>query len=489
MKIGIIGAGISGLSAAAYAAKAGHEVHVFEKHGIPGGRARQFVTDNGYTFDMGPSWYWMPDIIDSFFEDFGAKRSAFYELVPLDPQFKMIFQDGTLEMPQCYDEMKCLFESLEPGSGKQLDAFMKAAGYKYQVAMKTFINKPCHSWWEFASPQIGASVLKLDLLTNFRRYVKRYFSHPRLIALMEFPVIFLGASPEKIPALYSLMNYGGYALGTWYPMGGFYELIQAMEKIARQQGARFHYHHTVEHIRTNKAKISALVVNGQERPFDAVIASSDYHHTETLLQSGERNYQETYWQNKTFAPSALIYYLGCTEVLPNLHHHNLFFEHDLDVHLVDIYINKKWPTNPLFYVCCPSKTDPGVAPKNHENLFLLMPLATDLDDHEDTREHYFHQMIHRIEKITGTSDLLQKLDYKKSYCVQDFRRDYHAYGGNAYGLANTWSQTAVRKPAIKNKKLSNLYYAGQLTVPGPGVPPSLISGKIAATEINHLKTV
>ncbi|MDF2192132.1 phytoene desaturase family protein [Paraflavitalea sp. CAU 1676] len=489
MKIGIIGAGISGLSAAAYAAKAGHEVHVFEQHATPGGRARQFVTNNGYTFDMGPSWYWMPDVIDQFFHDFGCSRKSFYDLVPLDPQFKMIFKDGTLDMPRHYDEMKRLFETLEPGAGKRLDAFMDAAGYKYKVAMNSFINKPCHSWWEFVSPQIGASVLKLDLLTNFRKYVKRYFSHPRLIALMEFPVIFLGASPEKIPALYSLMNYGGYALGTWYPMGGFYELIRAMEQIGRRQGARFHFHHKVEEIRTKGNKIDSLTVNGEEHRFDAVIASSDYHHTETLLPPDQRNYSAIYWESKTFAPSALIYYLGCTEVLPNLQHHNLFFENDLDVHLDEIYQNKKWPTQPLFYVCCPSKTDHSVAPKDHENLFLLMPLATDLEDKEEKREQYLHQMVGRLEKLTGTNDLLQKLDYKLSYCLQDFRRDYHAYGGNAYGLANTWSQTAVRKPAIRNRKLSNLYYTGQLTVPGPGVPPSIISGKIAATEINHLKTV
>lgn len=487
-KIAIIGAGISGLSAAAYAAKAGNEVHVFEKNSTPGGRARQFKTDNGYTFDMGPSWYWMPDIINNFFLDFGYEATDFYELVALDPQFEMIFAGGRLAVPKDYTGLRNLFENIEQGAGKQLDAFMKAARYKYEVGMQEFVHKPCHSWWEFVSPKIAASALKLDLLSNFRSYVKKYFSHPWLVALMEFPVIFLGAAPQNIPALYSLMSYGGYALGTWYPAGGFYQLIVAMTKIAARQGVRFHYNHPVEQIITKDGQVTSLIITGEEYFFDAVIASSDYHHTETLLEPYLRNYDEAYWQSRTFAPSSLIYYLGIKEPIPDLRHHTLFFENDLDTHIDAIYKDKKWPNHPLFYACCPSKTDPGVAPENHENLFLLMPLATGLEDGEAIREKYLLEMIQRIEKATGSSDLIHKIDYKRSYCVRDFMQDYNAYQGNAYGLANTLSQTAVLKPAIKNKKLSNLLYTGQLTVPGPGVPPSIISGKIAAKEVNNLKT-
>lgn len=489
MKIAVIGSGISGLSAATYSAQAGNEVHVFEKNSIPGGRARQFTTHNGYTFDMGPSWYWMPDIINNFFRDFGYEATDFYELVSLNPQFEMIFSDGNLSVPQNYDELRNVFESIEKGAGKQLDAFMQAARYKYKVGMQEFVQKPCHSWWEFASPKIAVSAFKLDLLSNFRTYVKKYFSHPWLIALMEFPVIFLGASPKKIPALYSLMNYGGYALGTWYPMGGFYQLILAMKKVAEQQGVRFYYNHPVEQIKAEDGKVSSLIIHGEEYFFDAVIASSDYHHSETLLEISQRNYNQAYWESRTFAPSSLIYYLGFKERIPNLKHHTLFFENDLNVHIDDIYKDKKWPRRPLFYACCPSKTDPGVAPENHENVFLLMPLATGIEDHEPIREQYFRQMLQRMEKHTGSRDLIHKIDYKKSYCVRDFMQDYNAYQGNAYGLANTLSQTAVLKPSVKNRKLSNLYYTGQLTVPGPGVPPSIISGKIAAKEINNLKSI
>lgn len=485
-KIAIIGSGFSGLSAAAYVARQGNEVHVFEKHSQPGGRARQLSTENGYVFDMGPSWYWMPDIIEGFFSDFGYKTSDFFDLVCLDPQFEMIFSDSKIAVPHSFEHLKNLFEQIERGAAAKLEIFIKSAKYKYEVGMKNFVQKPCYSWWEFVSPKIAASALKLDLLSDFRSYVANYFSDVRLRTLMEFPVIFLGASPKKIPALYSLMNYGGYVLGTWYPMGGFYQLVLAMQKVAEAQGATFHFNATVEKISTEDEKASSLLINGELQQFDMVIASADYHHTETLLEEPYRNYDEQYWRNKTFAPSCLIYYLGLKESIPNLKHHTLFFENDLDEHITSIYEEKKWPEHPLFYLCCPSKTDAGVAPANHENLFLLMPLATGIKDDESLREKYLHEMISRIEKHTGASDLISKIDFKKSYCVSDFINDYNAYQGNAYGLANTLLQTAVMKPKIRNKKIKNLFYTGQLTVPGPGVPPSIISGKIVAKEVNNL---
>ena len=482
-KVAIIGSGFSGISAAAYAAKDGYEVHVFEKHNQPGGRARQFTTDQGFVFDMGPSWYWMPDIIENFFTDFGYKSADFFELISLNPQFEMIFSEDKISVPENLSELKILFEEIEEGAGLQLDKFMKAAKFKYEVGMQDFVNKPCHNWTEFISPKIAKNALKLDLLSNFRTYVGKYFKNEKLRTLMEFPVIFLGASPKNIPALYSLMNYGGYALGTHYPKGGFYQLVLAMKKVAEKQGVIFHFNQTVESINTEKDQVTSLTINGDIHEFDTIIASSDYHHTETLLNKEKRNYSEEYWKSKTFAPSSLIYYLGINQTLPNLKHHTLFFENDLDEHIDCIYEDKKWPEKPLFYVCCPSKTDANVAPKGKENLFLLMPLATGINDEEAVREKYLVEMLSRLEKQIGVSDLASMIEYKRSYCVSDFCSDYNAYAGNAYGLANTLNQTAVLKPKIKNQKLKNLFYTGQLTVPGPGVPPSIISGKIVANEI------
>lgn len=484
MKVAIIGGGISGLSAASYAAKNGHEVSLFEKNEQLGGRARQFKTNNGYTFDMGPSWYWMPDIIENFFKDFNCKTSDFFQLVSLNPQFEIVFPTDTIGLPSDFNEMIQLFESFEKGAGDKLIQFMKEAKVKYELGMNDFVNKPCHSWFEFFTLDIAINAMKLDLLTNYRSYISRYFKHPYLQSIMEFPVIFLGASPKNIPALYSLMNYGGYQLGTWYPMGGFYKLVEAMESIALEQGVKIYKNQPIDKIIVSNNQVKSLKIGTDVLDFDYIIASSDYHHTETLLEEKYRNYSESYWENKTFAPSCLIFYLGFNERLPNLKHHTLFFENDLDVHVEEIYTKKEWPSAPLFYACCPSKTDDNVAPEGHENLFLLMPIAIGIEDTEEIRLKYFDEMIERLELKTGLSNLKDKIDYQRSYCVKDFKSDYNAFGGNAYGLANTLNQTAVLKPSLKNKKVKNLFYTGQLTVPGPGVPPSIISGKIAANEIN-----
>lgn len=484
-KIAVIGSGFSGLSAASYLSKYGFEVHVFEKNTEVGGRARKFTTDNGYTFDMGPSWYWMPDIIEDFFQDFGSKTSDFYELISLNPQFEMIFSDDIMNVPENYGEMKDLFESIEKGAGNRLEEFMKDAAAKYEIGMKEFVVKPCHSWIEFISPKIAKNALKLDLLTNFSGFVRKYFQHPKLIILMEFPVIFLGAAPKDIPALYSLMNYGGYRLGTWYPMGGFSKVTEAMMSIAIRNSVKFNFDSNVEKINVFDGRAQSLTINGTEQYFDFIIASSDYHHTEQhLLDKKYRNYNFDYWEKKILTPSCLIYYLGFKKKISNLKHHTLFFENDLYEHTNDIYKEKKWPSKPLFYVCCSSKTDKSMAPENCENVFLLMPVAPGLEDSEEVREDYFKQMIERLEKHTGETELSSYIDYKRSYCINDFQTDYNAYKGNAYGLANTLSQTAVLKPAIRNKKIKNLLYTGQLTVPGPGVPPSIISGKIVANEVN-----
>lgn len=479
----IIGAGFSGITAAAYLAKCGYKVTVLEKNDELGGRARKFTTHNGFTFDMGPSWYWMPDIIESFFNDFDTTTSNFFDLVPLNPQFEIIFNKEVLALPGNFSQWLSVFENKEKGSGKQLTIFMTQARYKYEVGMKDFVTKPCHSWSEFFSPVIAKSAFKLDLLSNFRTYTKRYFKNEQLRTVMEFPVIFLGASPNKIPALYSLMNYGGYKLGTWYPMGGFSRLVDSMVSIAVQQGVTFLTNQEVVNFHYSEDEIKTVETKNNTFEVDAVIGSADYNHLETLLPEKYRNYNAKYWSERTFAPSCLIYYIGLNERIPNIVHHSLFFEHELDTHIHSIYESKTWPTKPLFYVCCPSQTDKSVAPEGCENLFLLMPIANNLDDDEETRNHYLQEMISRIEQKTGTKDLFSKIIFKRSYCVSNFKEDYFAYGGNAYGLANTLKQTAVLKPAIKNKKIKNLWYTGQLTVPGPGVPPAIISGKIVANEL------
>jgi phytoene desaturase len=479
--IAIIGSGFSGLSAAAYLAKEGHEVHVFEKNAAPGGRARRLVTKRGYTFDMGPSWYWMPDVFESFFRDFGHEVSDFYKLNLLNPAFEIVFgKTDSMPIPANRDELRALFEQTEPGSGAKLDRFLKEAQQKYELSMEKFIYQPGLSVTEFINAGVLIKTLRLSLFSSFSKHVRKYFSHPKLIALMEFPVLFLGAMPEDTPALYSLMNYAGLCLGTWYPEGGFGSVVDAMVKVATKQGARFHYQAEVKQIHSEKNHITSIRVNDALFYCDAVVAAADYHHVEQkLLPDSHRNYDEQYWNKKVFAPSSLIFYVGVNKKISRLNHHTLFFDEDMDEHARAIYKKPEWPKNPLFYVSCTSKSDNQVAPEGHENLFILIPLAPGLKDNQSLRDDFFDKVMLRLESFVG-EPVRANIDYCYSYCIDDFITDYNAYKGNAYGLANTLSQTAVFKPRMVNAKLKNLFYAGQLTVPGPGVPPSIISGKIAA---------
>jgi phytoene desaturase len=478
--VAVIGSGFSGLSAAAYLAKAGCSVHVYEKNTDSGGRARQ-LKDNGYTFDMGPSWYWMPEVFEIFFNDFGHNAKDFYELKLLDPGFTIVFgKNDVLNIPADPKDLTALFESIEPGSGKQLELFLAEAAYKYRTGMDKLVFKPGLSILEFADWDLFRGVFKLQVFTSFSKHVRRFFKDPKLITLMEFPVLFLGAMPEDTPALYSLMNYAGLKLGTWYPKGGFGKVTDSMKQVCEEQGVIFHSGIAVHHLYVNAGKIKEISTENENTAFDGVIASADYHHVEQkMLDPAYRNYDEKYWDKRVMAPSSLIFYLGITRKIDKLEHHTLFFDADLDLHAKEIYKDPKWPTKPLFYVCCPSKTDDSVAPAGHENLFILMPLAPGLEDTETLREKYFDLVMERLEDYAGV-DIRSALDYKKSYCVNDFKTDYNSFRGNAYGLANTLLQTANLKPSIKNKKIKNLFYTGQLTVPGPGVPPSIISGKVSA---------
>ena len=484
-KVAIIGSGFSGLSAACYLSKMGYKVEVFEKNEQVGGRARQLKTEEGYTFDMGPSWYWMPDVFDRFFADFNYKVSDFYTLKLLEPSFEVVFAEfKTIQIPSKFQDLKALFESIEKGSAARLEEFMKEAEYKYQVGINKLVYKPGLQISEFFDLDIFKGVFRLQLLSSFSKHVRKYFSHPQLIALMEFPVLFLGAMPKDTPALYSLMNYAGLKLGTWYPDGGFGKVIDAMVEIAKENKVQFQLNSAIEKINVANGVAKSLTIKGVNLEFDAIIGSADYHHIESkLLEKEYRNYSEEYWNKKVFAPSCLIYYLGFSKSIPNLNHHTLFFDEDLDQHAIEIYKEPKWPTKPLFYVCCPSKTDKNIAPKGHENVFLLMPLAPGIEDNYELRTKYFDIMMTRLEAKVGM-EIRSSIDFQKSYCVNDFVLDYNSFKGNAYGLANTLSQTANLKPKMINKKVKNLFYTGQLTVPGPGVPPSIISGNVVSKLVD-----
>lgn len=479
-RVAIIGSGFSALSAASYLSRSGFEVDVYEKNSSLGGRARVFH-EQGYSFDMGPSWYWMPDIFEKFFADFEKEPSDYYNLTRLSPAYQVFFEgEDKIEIPSSIDEIYTLFDAIEPGAGDQLRKFINSAEFNYKAAMDEIVYKPGKSVLELVTPETVSRVNQF--FTSIRSTIRKRFTNPHLIKILEFPVLFLGAKPDDTPAFYNFMNYADLVLGTWYPMGGMYKIVEGMTELANSLGTRFHTSASVDEIVVKDGEAKGLIVNGEFKEADFVLSGADYHHTESLLSTKDRQYSEKYWNKRTFAPSALIFYVGVNKKLNNLLHHNLFFDEEFDEHAVEIYDEPKWPNKPLFYVCAPSVTDSSVAPEGHENLFFLVPLAPGLEDSEAEREKYFDKVMERLERRTG-NEIRSAIDYKRPFCVSDFKAEYNSYKGNAYGMANTLRQTAFLRPKIQSSKVSNLFFTGQLTVPGPGVPPALISGKISSQLI------
>jgi phytoene desaturase len=483
-KVTIIGSGFAALSSACFLAKAGFSVSVLEKNDQPGGRARVFSKD-GFTFDMGPSWYWMPDVFERFFNLFEQKVSDHYHLIRLEPSYRVFFEGGEyFDVPSDWQELGAAFEKWEPGSAKKLEKFLLEAEVKYREGLGNMVFKPSLSILEFANWTTFKGAFQLDLLTNFKSHVTKFFSHPKILKILEFPVLFLGSTPEKTPALYSLMNYADLKLGTWYPQNGMYEIVRGMYKLATSLGVEFNFNQEVTAIHVSKNGFASEVEtkNGSFST-DIVLVNADYAHADQKLLAPEwRSYSPEYWESRVMAPSSLLYYCGLNQRVKNLKHHNLFFDEDFAAHAKEIYEQPQWPTKPLFYLSAPSLTDSTIAPAGKENLFFLIPTAPGILEDEKISDRYFDFIANKVEIYSG--NLIRKeLLFKVPFGPKNFVSDYHAHKANAYGLANTLMQTAVFKPSLKSKKVKNLFFTGQLTVPGPGVPPSIISGEVVAKEI------
>lgn len=479
-KIIIIGSGFSALAASCYLAKEGFEVTILEKNNTVGGRARQLLKD-GFTFDIGPTWYWMPDVFENFFADFGKKPSDYYHLDKLNPAYEVYFDKvDSVKIPDNLADILFIFEKEEKGSAKHLTDFLDNAKHNYDVAIKDLVYRPGISITELITP---VTIKKVNqFFSSIRTTVRKKIKNHRLQQIMEFPVLFLGAKPSNTPSFYSFMNYADFGLGTWHPKGGMYEVVNAMVDLAKELGVKIETNQNVEKINVENGVVKSLVSNGVTIVSDVVLSGADYHHTETLLDEKYRGYSEKYWDRKIFAPSSLLFYVGFDKKIENVSHHTLFFDTDFDVHAKDIYDNPKWPEKPLFYASFPSKTDETVAPEGTEAGIFLIPIAPGIEDTPQIREKYFKSIIERFEQLTN-QNVSKNIIFKESFCVNDFVNDYNSYKGNAYGLANILTQTAFLRPKIISKKVKNLFFTGQLTVPGPGVPPSIISGKIVSDLI------
>lgn len=481
----VIGGGFGGLSAAALLARDGWSVTLVEKNDQLGGRARYWHKD-GFTFDMGPSWYLMPEVFERYFSLFGKKRSSYFDLSPLDPYYKVFYGDGeTAELTPRYEENKKLFESFEEGGGVAFEEYMEQSTYKYEVAMEDFLYRDYKHIGQFFNRRLMTEGLRLGVLKKLDRFVSGYVSDRRAKQILEYAMVFLGTDPAQAPAIYSIMSHVDLKLGVFFPQKGMAGAAEGFAQLCREYGVELITDAEVKRIVTKEGKAVGVETSKGYFASDVIVSSADYEHTESeLLEKNQRSYSESYWKKRVVAPSMFIAYLGIGRKLENLEHHNLYFAKEWGGHFDTIFKNPAWPDNPCFYLSCITKTDPTSAPQGCENVFLLVPVAPGLADTDEQREEYFLHLVEHVKEVTG-EDLGKDILVKRLYTHRDFIQDYHAFQGTALGLSHTLMQTAVFRPRHQSKRVKNLYYTGQYTHPGVGVPMVLIASELIAKDIQE----
>lgn len=479
----VIGGGISGLATAALLQKDGFEVELFEKNDQLGGRARQF-SEKGFVFDMGPSWYMMPEVFEKFFEVFGHKPGDFYELKKLPVHYRVFFSpEDIYDVSSDINKNIDLFEKISPGSGERLKKYLEKTKYLYEQSMKNFVLEDYKSLKNLLKWKNLGLFAKMKLFSNFDSFVSSYFPNKKLQKILEFITVFLGGSPYNTPAFYSLLSYADYGLGLSHPLGGIHKIVEAMEKVCLDQGVKIYTEANVEKIITKQNKAVGVIVNGNEIRADAVVCSADYSFAETkLLEKEVQTYPEKYWQTKTFSPSAFLVYLGINKKLDKLSHHNLYLDESWEKHFEETFKNPAWPKSPSYYVHVPSRTDASLVPPGGETIIVLVPIAPGLPDNPQIREEYAKKTIKHLEKIAG-EPIEDSIEVQKIFTIKDFETSYNAAKGTAFGLAHTLMQSAIFRPKNFSKKIKNLYYTGQYANPGIGMPTVVLSAMITANLI------
>ena len=490
-RIAIIGSGFGALGAAGLLAQDGYKVDVYEKNEMIGGRA-SVLKEEGYTFDMGPSWFMMLDVWEHYFRLLGEDMYAHLDVVRLSPSYRFFFKESRHELVDIFSDIAqdaATFEGIEKGAGTKLREYLENARAKYDISLERYVYRNYNNIFDFLTPDIMLSGPKLGVFANMQRHIERYFDAPELQKLMQYTMLFLGSKPHHLPALYSQISHADFSQGIYYPMGGMYEIVKALQHILGAKGVGFHCNAEVTSINVQDGKATGITLaNGQHLPYDIVISNADLVHTERQLLEpsyrSERNYDDM-----ILSPSAYICYLGVDGEIPEFVHHNFIAEKDWDSYFNELFDHPSWPSNPSLYICAPSRTDKSVAPAGKENLFLLMPLAAGLEDSPELREQYANILFDKIERDCGIKDFKQRIEYKKDFCVKDFESRYHSFKGNGLGgFSHTLRQSAFFRPNNYSKKVANLYFAGAGTNPGIGTMMALISGQNVYKRIANIRS-
>lgn len=481
-RIVIIGSGVGGMAAAALLAKDGYRVTVLEKNEQVGGRAGLLQKD-GFSFDMGPSWYLMPDVYERFFNAMDTTTADYLKLIRLQPHYRIFHADGTYsEITGDPERDKALFERIEPGSAAAFDRYLAEAKVKYNVSVNAILYRNFVKPWDFLAKDIRDKGRQLQVFESMERYVQRYFKTEKMQQIVLYTLVFLGGIPRNTPALYSLMAHVDFNLGVWYPEGGMTMIPRALQQIGEKYGVEYRCNEPVSHIELKDGHATTVHTQSGSYPADIVVSNADYAHTETLIQPASRQFSERYWKNRTLAPSAFILYLGVRGKIPEFVHHNIVFGPDWTKHFRDIADRPGWPETPSLYICNPNKSDSTVAPTGHENLFLLVPVASGLTETGASRREYGDFVLEYVEKTAGVL-FRDRIMVREDFSVPDFANRYNSLRGTALGLAHTLRQSSLFRPPNRSRKVDNLYFVGANTNPGIGVPMCLISAHLVRDRI------
>jgi phytoene desaturase len=481
----VVGGGFGGLSTACYLADGGADVTLVEKNEQVGGRASRLRAE-GFRFDMGPSWYLMPDVFERFFDDFGRSPEEYYTLERLDPHYRIFFKDGDqVDMVPDLETNKETFEAYEPGAAEALESYLEKSQRNYEVGMEHFVYEDRSSISDFLDPSLARYAWGLSLVGSMQDHVENYFEHPKLQQIMQYTLVFLGGAPTNTPALYNLMSHVDFNMGVYYPDGGLGAVVDGIESLATELGVDIVTDCPVDEITGRTGGFAVRSDDGPDFYPDYVVSNADYAHTEQqLLAPEKRQYDADYWESRTYAPSAFLLYLGVEGDVDELAHHTLVLPTEWDDHFEAIFDDPAWPDDPAYYLCVPSKTDDTVAPEGHSNLFALVPVAAGLDDTPELRETYRDLVLDDVAENTGV-DLRDRIVFERTFCVDDFTERYNATKGTALGLAHTLRQTALFRPPHHSETVPGLFFTGAFTTPGIGVPMCLISGELTAAELHE----
>lgn len=481
----IIGAGIHGMATGLLLADRGYEVKIVDMNDRPGGVARVYQ-NSGYTFDMGPTWYLMPEVFERYFQLVDSSIEQNYTLYDLDPSYRVFFsKDDVVDITRDISHNKSVFDSFEPEGGNKLIRYLKEASQKYDIALNHFLYKDYIKPTDFVDPIIIKNGLKLNAFSKLDSYVRRFFTSDKARKILEFNTVFLGSSPKKTPALYSLMGHVDLTQGIRFPKGGIGTFIEALYSNCLDRGVRFFLNHRVDEIAVEGNRAHGVAVGNKFIFGNIVLATPDYQHVEhELLDPGCRNYRDAYWKRRVIAPSTFLIYLGLSKKLPQLAHHNFYFAQDWDYNFTEIFDSPSWPNDPSYYIGCPSRTDTSLAPDYGETLFILVPVSPYLEDTNKLRRNYSQKILSKLETLIGT-DIRNSIEVQQIYTQRDFKENNNLAYGTALGLAHTLFQTAIFRPSHINRKVPNLYYGGHYTQPGIGMPMAMIGSELVAQRIEQ----